>query len=29
MPDYHTIYSKQDILEGLDLDMKKVKELVK
>lgn len=29
MPDYHTIYSKEEILEGLDLDIKKVKELVK
>lgn len=29
MPDYRTIYGKQDILEGSDLDMKKVKELVK
>jgi C-terminal processing protease CtpA/Prc len=29
MPDYQTLYSKEDILQGVDVDMKKVKELVK
>ncbi len=29
MPDYKTIYSKQDILQGIDQDIRKVKELVK
>jgi C-terminal processing protease CtpA/Prc len=29
MPDYKTIYSQQDIMEAVDLDMRKVKELVK
>ena len=29
MPDYQTIYSKQDILEAVDVDLNKVKELVK
>lgn len=29
MPDHQTIYSDQDILEGVDVDLNKVKELVK
>jgi hypothetical protein len=29
MPDYRTIYSKPDIIEGVDVDLNKVKELVK
>lgn len=29
MPDHHTTYSKEDVLKGLDVDLEKVKELVK
>ena len=29
VPDHHTIYSKEDILKGEDIDLQKVKELVK
>lgn len=29
MPDYHPVYSKEDILKGTDADLQKVKELVK
>jgi hypothetical protein len=29
MPDYPTNYTKDDVLNGIDVDMKKVLELVK